>query len=90
MFACHGIDRVETLLQVLQAPRVSIEMIEKTIELTDRFFNLYLGAGKQIRGFIQCAGVVIDAGQTIKAAGQGVEHVACVAFTALLNHLAAN
>ena len=65
-------------------------MIEEAIEFAHRFFDLYLCAGKQVGGLVEGASTVVDAGQTVKADGQCVQHVAGIALAALLYNLTAN
>ena len=53
MFACQGINGVEALLEILQAARVGVEVVNKAVELADGLFDLDLCAGQQVGGFAQ-------------------------------------
>lgn len=90
MFARQCINGVETFFKLLQSGRIGIEVIQKTVQFAYRFFYLYLRAGQQPCGLAQGGRRMVDAAKTMQAGGQGVEHVAGIAFAALLDHLSAN
>lgn len=90
VFASQGIDGVQPLLQLLQARRVRIEMVDEAIQFADGLFDLDLRAGQQVGGFRQGAGGVADARQAIEAHCQGAEDVTRIAFAAMLDDLPAD
>jgi len=61
VFARQGLNGIEPLFEVQQASGIGIKVVEKTIEFTHGLFALDLGAGQQVGGFAQGAGVVINA-----------------------------
>ncbi|MCY1522118.1 hypothetical protein D9M68_569630 [compost metagenome] len=89
MLARQGVDRVQALFHLLKALGVGIEMIEKAVELANRFFYLDLRTGQQVGRFAQGTWLALEGAQAVEAAGQGGEHVAGVVLAALFYHQAA-
>lgn len=90
VLARQCIDSIKTLFKLLQSGRVGVEVIQKTVQFAYRFFNLYLRAGQQTSGLAKGGRRMVDAAQPMQAGSQGIEHVAGIAFAALLDHLSAN